>query len=62
MEAQVLQFFQWLWGSWWDPVWKVFEPVWPLAWALMKIIVLLVPLMLAVAYLPLASRSPMRSS
>jgi NADH-quinone oxidoreductase subunit H len=56
MEAQVLQFFQWLWGSWWDPVWKVFEPVWPLAWALMKIIVLLVPLMLAVAYLPLAER------
>jgi NADH-quinone oxidoreductase subunit H len=56
MEAQVLQFFQWLWGSWWDPVWKVFEPVWPLAWALMKIIVLLVPLMAAVAYLPLAER------
>ena len=56
MEAQVLQFFQWLWGSWWDPVWQVFEPVWPLAWALMKIIVLLVPLMLAVAYLPLAER------
>ncbi|HWS11622.1 MAG TPA: NADH-quinone oxidoreductase subunit NuoH [Rhodocyclaceae bacterium] len=56
MEAQVLQFFQWLWGSWWDPVWQVFEPVWPLAWALMKIIALLVPLMLAVAYLPLAER------
>jgi NADH-quinone oxidoreductase subunit H len=56
MEAQVLQFFQWLWGPWWDPVWRVFEPVWPLAWALIKIIVLLVPLMLAVAYLPLAER------
>jgi NADH-quinone oxidoreductase subunit H len=37
-------------------VWRVFEPVWPLAWALIKIIVLLVPLMLAVAYLPLAER------
>jgi NADH-quinone oxidoreductase subunit H len=56
MEAQVLQFFQGLWGPWWDPVWRVFEPVWPLAWALIKIIVLLVPLMLAVAYLPLAER------
>jgi NADH-quinone oxidoreductase subunit H len=56
MEAQVLQFFQWLWGPLWAPMWAVFEPVWPLVWAIMRILVLVIPLMVAVAYLPLLER------
>ena len=56
MEAQVLHFFQWLWGSWWDPVWSVFAPFWPLVWGLAKIVAIVAPLMGAVAYLTLAER------
>ncbi len=56
MEAQVLQFFQWLWGSWWEPVWSVFAPVWPLVWNMAKIVAIVAPLMGAVAYLTLAER------
>jgi NADH-quinone oxidoreductase subunit H len=56
MEAQVLHFFQWLWGSWWNPVWSVFAPFWPLVWNLAKIVAIVAPLMGAVAYLTLAER------
>ncbi len=56
MESAVLHMFQWLWGSWWDPLWVYFGPVWPAIWTLMRIVVLLVPLIIAVAYLTLAER------
>lgn len=56
MEAQVLELFQWVWGSQWDAVWGVVQPVWPLIWSLAKIIVIIAPLMLCVAYLTLAER------
>jgi NADH-quinone oxidoreductase subunit H len=56
MEGLVLHFFQWLWGSWWDPVWSVFAPFWPLVWNLAKIVAIVAPLMGAVAYLTLAER------
>src|SRR3990167_4424304 len=56
MEAQVLHFFQWMWGSWWDPIWGVFAPFWPLVWNLAKIVAIVAPLMLGVAYLTLAER------
>ena len=56
MEAQVLHFFQWMWGSWWDPIWGVFAPFWPLVWNLAKIVAIVAPLMGAVAYLTLAER------
>ena len=53
MEALVLQFFQWFWNLFglWDALWAVAQPVWPLVWVLMKIVAILVPLMLSVAYL-----------
>ena len=54
MEAQVLHFFQWLWGSWSDPIWSVFAPFWPLVWTLVKIVAIVAPLLGAVAYLTLA--------
>ncbi len=56
MESLVLEFFQWLWGPWWDPVWGVFKPVWPGIWAVIKILVIVVPLALCVAYLVFAER------
>jgi len=52
MEARVLNFFEWLWG----PLWEVLEPVWPLLWTLIRIVVIVAPLMLAVAYLTYAER------
>lgn len=53
MEALVLQFFQWFWNLFgvWDPLWAAVQPVWPLVWVVMKIVAILVPLMLSVAYL-----------
>ena len=56
MEALVLQFFQSFWGSWWDPLWAVVKPVWPVVWTLAKIVVIILPLMLGVAYLTLVER------
>ncbi|MCK9282853.1 MAG: NADH-quinone oxidoreductase subunit NuoH [Rhodocyclaceae bacterium] len=56
MEATVLNLFQWLWGPYWEPIWSVFKPVWPLAWVLIRIVVIIAPLMLSVAYLTLAER------
>lgn len=51
MEASVLKFFEWLWGSYWPVLWSWFQPVWPLIWVVVKIVVILVPLLLGVAYL-----------
>ena len=56
MEATVLHFFEWLWGSWWAPLWRVFGPIWPGIWTLTKIVVVVFPLIIAVAYLTLAER------
>src|SRR5512135_2522079 len=56
MEARVLEFFQWMWGPLWDPMWGFFGPAWPAIWALVKIIVIILPLLIAVAYLTLAER------
>ncbi len=51
MEAQVLRFFQWLWGAYWHPVWAVVQPVWPLIWVVAKIVLIILPLLICVAYL-----------
>ena len=51
MEASVLHFFEWLWGPYWVTLWAWFKPVWPLIWVIVKIVVILVPLLLGVAYL-----------
>ncbi|MDR2240106.1 MAG: NADH-quinone oxidoreductase subunit NuoH [Zoogloeaceae bacterium] len=53
MEAGILQIFQSFWSRFglWEPLWAIVEPVWPLIWALLRIIVILVPLLLGVAYL-----------
>jgi len=56
MEAQVLHFFAWVWGPLWEPMWGVFQPIWPLLWNLAKIIAIVAPLMIGVAYLTLAER------
>jgi NADH-quinone oxidoreductase subunit H len=52
MEAQLLQFLQAQLGSQWSLV----EPVWPLLWSLMRIVAILAPVVLAVAYLPYFER------
>ncbi len=58
MEAQLLQFFQWFWNLFglWDPLWSVIEPIWPLIWTLIKIVVIVAPVMVGVAYLTYAER------
>lgn len=56
MEATILQFFEWLWGPLWPAVWSFVQPAWPAIWSLLKIIALLIPLITAVAYLPLLER------
>jgi len=56
MEAAVLHFFEWLWGPLWPPLWRFFEPVWPGIWTLVKIVVIVLPLIIAVAYLTLVER------
>jgi NADH-quinone oxidoreductase subunit H len=58
MEAQALHFFQWFWDQFglWNTLWPIVEPVWPLIWTLVKIIVIVAPLMLGVAYLTYAER------
>jgi len=52
MEAQVLQFVQPLAG----PLWGFVEPIWPLLWTLLKIVSILVPVVLGVAYMPYFER------
>ena len=58
MEAQVLYFFQTFWNIFglWNIVWSYIEPIWPLIWNLIKIVVIIIPLMLGVAYLTYAER------
>jgi NADH-quinone oxidoreductase subunit H len=56
VEQQVLGFFAWLWGAWWEPMWAYVRPVWPGIWTLAKIVVIAVPVILSVAYLTLAER------
>jgi NADH-quinone oxidoreductase subunit H len=58
MEAQLLHFFQWFWDLFglWNVVWSFVQPVWPLIWTLIKIVVIVAPLMIGVAYLTYAER------
>lgn len=56
MEQTVLAFFASLWGPLWPTVWSWVEPVWPALWALLRIIAILVPLLLGVAWLPYFER------
>jgi NADH-quinone oxidoreductase subunit H len=56
MEASVLHFFEWLWGPYWEPLWAWFKPVWPLIWVIVKIVAIMAPLLLGVAYLTYAER------
>ena len=42
--------------STWQTLASWFGPAWPTVWVLLKIVVLLIPLMLAVAYLTFAER------
>ena len=53
MEAQVIGLFKAFWDLFglWDTMWGIVSPVWPLIWVVVKIVVILVPLMLSVAYL-----------
>jgi NADH-quinone oxidoreductase subunit H len=58
MEAQVLGILQWLLSQFglWDLVWGYLEPIWPVLWILIKIVVIVAPIMVTVAYLTLAER------
>lgn len=58
MEAQVLQFLQWFWNLFglWDSLWSLVGPAWPLVWTLVKIVTIVVPVMLGVAYLTYVER------
>jgi NADH-quinone oxidoreductase subunit H len=58
MEAQLLHFFQWFWNLFglWDPLWNLIAPIWPLIWTLIKIVVIVAPVMVGVAYLTYAER------
>ena len=58
MEAQILQFFQWFWNLFglWDVLWSYIGPVWPVIWTLVKIVAIIAPVMIGVAYFTLAER------
>ncbi len=58
MEAQALHLIQWLLSQvgLWDALRGFIEPVWPVAWIVVKILVIILPIMGAVAYLTLAER------
>jgi NADH-quinone oxidoreductase subunit H len=58
MEAQVLQFFQWFWNQFglWDVLWRYIGPVWPVIWTVVKIVAIVAPVMIGVAYFTLAER------
>jgi len=53
MEQSVLAAFAWFWNlfGWWDALWALVKPVWPLIWIIIKIVAILVPLLLGVAYM-----------
>ena len=52
MESMIVSFLQNALGSTWGTV----KPVWPLVWTLAKIVLIIAPLMLCVAYLTLVER------
>src|SRR5450631_3879504 len=58
MEAQALQLLQWVFNlvGLWDFVWRFLGPVWPLLWILVKIVAIVAPIMIGVAYLTLVER------
>lgn len=58
MEALVLHFFQWFWNLFglWDSLWAIIQPIWPTLWILMKIVAIVLPLMVGVAYLTYVER------
>ncbi|OIR15615.1 NADH-quinone oxidoreductase subunit H [mine drainage metagenome] len=58
MEAQILQFFQWFWNLFglWDVLWRYIGPVWPVIWTVLKIVAIIAPVMIGVAYFTLAER------
>jgi NADH-quinone oxidoreductase subunit H len=58
MEALILNLFQWFWNLFglWDSIWSWFQHIWPLVWSIMRIVAILVPLILGVAYLPYFER------
>ena len=58
MEAQILQFFQWFWNLFglWDVMWGFMGPAWPAIWIVIKIVVIVAPVMLGVAYLTWVER------
>ena len=51
MEATVLNLLASILGSLWAPLWSFIKPVWPLLWTLVKIVLIMSPLLLCVAYL-----------
>jgi len=58
MGAQILQLLQWvlnLFGLW-DSVWNLIAPAWPVIWTLIKIVVIVAPVMVGVAYLTFVER------
>jgi NADH-quinone oxidoreductase subunit H len=58
IEAQILQLLQWFWNLFglWDQVWGTVGFIWPLVWIIVKIVVIVAPIMLGVAYLTYVER------
>jgi len=58
MEAQILHFFEWFWNLFglWDVMWRFMGPAWPTIWVVVKILAIIAPLMIGVAYYTLAER------
>lgn len=52
MEATVLPMVE----GWLGSLWPTIKPVWPLIWTLLKIVVIIVPLLLSIAYMTFAER------
>ncbi|MDP2806369.1 MAG: NADH-quinone oxidoreductase subunit NuoH [Gallionellaceae bacterium] len=58
MEAQILQLLQWALNlvGLWESVWGLIAPAWPVIWILIKIVVIVAPIMVGVAYLTFVER------
>ena len=58
MEALFLHFFEWFWNLFglWDRVWALTSPLWPLIWVIIRIVAILIPLLIGVAYMTYAER------
>ena len=59
MEATILHFLEWslsLLGPFGDWIWGLIQALWPLLWTTVKIMAIVVPIMITVAYLTLAER------